>query len=143
MGSGVNAVHYNSYKELFQHEEPFYMSIGMPRSEYWHEPPMLARQYRKAFEIKQKRNMETERFLAWQQGTYIESAVYSAVCYALDGEAAQKAGIKYMDYKPAEEENKEAEKAKAQQEMYNWMCNLSKMMHARYGGEKNGKYADR
>ncbi len=144
MDSGITAVHYNSYKELFLHEEPFYISIGMPRHEYWHETPKLVQQYRKAFELKQKRKMEEERFLAWLYGSYNESAVYSAVCYALDGKGAQRAGIKYPDYKPTEEErDKEKEKEKAQQQMYDWMCNLSNLMHNRYGGEKNAKYADR
>lgn len=143
MGSGINTVHYTTYKELFEHEEPFYMSIGVSLHEYWHENPFIVRKYLKAFEIKEKRKYETERYFAWQQGYFIESAVYSAVCYALDGKAASKANIKYVEYEEMLENDEKAKQQKAQQEMYKWMCDLSKMMHSRFGGEKNGKYADR
>jgi len=58
------------FKELF----PYYLALGMSPDEYWRGDPELARDYRKAEEIRnEKRNQEL-----WLQGMYF----YEALCDA-------------------------------------------------------------
>ncbi len=61
-----------SYTEQFYSHLPFYLSIGMTFEQYWNEDCCLVSYYRKAHEIKSKRDNE----LAWLQGMYI----YEALC---------------------------------------------------------------
>lgn len=61
-----------SYTEIFYEHLPFYMSIGMTYDEFWNGPCDLKKYYRKAHEIKVKR----DNFNAWIQGRYI----YDAIC---------------------------------------------------------------
>lgn len=60
-----------SYSERFHIEFPKYLAMGMTPREFWDDDPALARDYRKAQEIK---NDETNRKL-WLQGVYIYEAI--------------------------------------------------------------------
>lgn len=63
-----------SYTEQFYSHLPFYLSIGMTFEQYWNEDCCLVEYYRKAYELKKKRDNE----MAWLQGMYI----YEALCDA-------------------------------------------------------------
>ena len=70
MGSGeVNTS--LSYTEVFESAFPFYLSIGMTYEQFWEGQPSLTVDYRKADELKQRRqNLE-----AWRQGFYVYNAI--------------------------------------------------------------------
>lgn len=70
-GNGGNAVSLLHYTKVFEEQFPFYLSIGMSREEYWDEDPMLVIPYRKAYQLKQKR----ENYSAWLQGLYFYDAL--------------------------------------------------------------------
>ena len=76
-----------TYAEIFEELLPFYLSIGMPASEYWDGPPKLARAYRKAYEMRvRERNIEQ-----WRNGLYM--------CYALEatvGSMFSKERVEYL-----------------------------------------------
>ena len=60
-----------SYSDVFIEHEPFYISIGMSRTEYWHGKAELTKVYRKAYEMQRdRRNQEL-----WLQGLYIYEAL--------------------------------------------------------------------
>ena len=71
-GGGRSAPFSNSYTTVFYDQFPYYLSIGMTPEQYWDGDPMLAKYYRKADEIRQKRRNEE----LWLQGMYI----YEALC---------------------------------------------------------------
>lgn len=71
MGSGEVSDTSLSYTEVFQSAFPFYLSIGMTYEQFWEGQPSLTVDYRKANELKQKRqNLE-----AWLQGFYVYNAI--------------------------------------------------------------------
>lgn len=62
----------SAYRDLFEEQFPYYLSIGMTAEEYWDGDPTLTRAYRQADEMRwDRRNHEL-----WLQGMY----VYEAIC---------------------------------------------------------------
>ena len=66
--------HRPNYSERFKEQFPYYIAFGMTPAEYWDGDPTLARDYRKAQEIRKIQAHE----LAWLNGLY----VYEALCAA-------------------------------------------------------------
>lgn len=52
----------------------------MSYAEYWEGSPDLARYYREAFVMKQKREARTDDYNAWLNGMYIHEAIASIFC---------------------------------------------------------------
>ena len=71
-GDGRSVPFPNSYTTKFYEVFPYYLSIGMTPEQYWDGDPLLAKYYRRADEIKQKRKNQE----LWLQGMYI----YEALC---------------------------------------------------------------
>lgn len=130
-GSGQTAPTFNSYTSTFYDLFPYYLSIGMTPEQYWDGDPALAKYYRKADEIKRKRQ-NTD---LWLQGMYI----YEALCdVAPIFHAFAKKGTKprpYPDHpysltkKDREEEAKlleQREREKAKQYMEAKMAEINK-----------------
>ena len=68
----AQSVYKRSFRELFEAQCPYYMSIGMSYDEYWHQDANLVKYYQRAEEIRiERRNEEL-----WLQGLYI----YEAMC---------------------------------------------------------------
>ena len=65
------------YKQ-FEEVCPFFMSIGMTYEQFWYDDVELTKYYLKAFELKEKREAEKNKWARWEQGLY----VYEAICYA-------------------------------------------------------------
>ena len=61
-----------TFAELADELCPTYMSMGVPRNEYWHGDYTQLAEYRKSFEIQRER----ANYDAWLQGAY----VYDALC---------------------------------------------------------------
>lgn len=61
-----------SYSEQFHEHFPYYLAIGMTYELYWEGDPQLAKDYRKADELRRQRVNEDQ----WWQGMYI----YNALC---------------------------------------------------------------
>ena len=61
-----------SYIETFYNHLPYYLAIGMSNDDYWNGDCELVKSYRKADEIKKKRDNEK----LWLQGMYI----YEVLC---------------------------------------------------------------
>jgi hypothetical protein len=61
-----------SYSQVFEEMFPVYLALGMTADQYWHDDCMLARAYREADEIRQRRRNQE----LWLQGMY----VYEAIC---------------------------------------------------------------
>lgn len=80
-----------SFSKLFHDVEAYYISIGMTYEQFWHGDVWLAKVYRDAEELRERRaNAE-----AWRNGFYMASALSSTV-----GNMFRKKGsspIKYMD----------------------------------------------
>lgn len=60
--------------DFFARQFPYYLSIGMSSSQFWDEDCQLAKNYRKASEIRSRQKNEE----LWLQGAYI----YHALCCA-------------------------------------------------------------
>ena len=71
-GGGQSAPYLNSYTNVFYDQFPYYLSIGMTPEQYWDGDSMLAKYYRKAEELRNKRRNQE----LWLQGMYI----YDALC---------------------------------------------------------------
>lgn len=80
------------FSKLFHEVEAYYLSIGMTYNEFWKGDPSLAKVYRDAQELRERRaNVE-----AWRNGQYMASALSSTV-----GNMFRKKGqppIKYMEH---------------------------------------------
>lgn len=63
-----------TYREIFEQNVPFYLSIGMTPEQYWDEDPKYAEWYRKAYELKNDRKNQE----LWLQGLYVYSAILDA-----------------------------------------------------------------
>lgn len=61
-----------TFAELVDEMCPVYMSMGVPREEYWHGDYTQLAEYRKSFEIQRERANHD----AWLQGAYL----YDALC---------------------------------------------------------------
>lgn len=70
-GEKSPAVSVGTYTELFRKVWPEYLAIGMSYDEFWRMDASLARDYRKAYEIRQRR----EEWARWRQGAYIYDAL--------------------------------------------------------------------
>ena len=66
-GGGVNRRPLLRYTDRFREAFPFYLSIGMTEEQYWDGDCTLARDYRKAHELRLKRENEA----MWRNGAYI------------------------------------------------------------------------
>lgn len=117
------------HSEIFDECFPFYLSIGMSSAEYWDGDPSLPRYFRKAFEMRQKRDNEQ----AWLNGLY----VYDAMMSALSCLNPNKNSHKTYAAKPYSSTAQEAEKerkdkvveAQAQAEVWmkSWAAATQKM----------------
>lgn len=63
------------YKE-FERICPQYISIGMTYEQFWYEDVCMVKAYRKAFELKERREAVKNKWTIWEQGLYI----YEALC---------------------------------------------------------------
>ena len=130
-GDGSTVPFSKSYTQTFYEVFPFYLSVGMTPEQYWDGDPTLARYYRKAEEMRQKRKNEE----LWLQGMYI----YEALCdVAPVFHAFAKRGTKptpYSDHpysltnkeREAEKELKaKREREKAKQYMLGKMAKINK-----------------
>ena len=70
-GKSANGSAPASLTERFYEHLPFYLSIGMTYEQYWDGDCLLARYYRKAHQMKQKRRNQE----LWVQGAYIYEAI--------------------------------------------------------------------
>ena len=55
---GEKKVEYVSLSERFEELCPIFMNIGMSYKEFWEDDPTMARQYLKAFKMKQKNKIK-------------------------------------------------------------------------------------
>lgn len=60
-----------SVVEVFDSECAYYISLGMTYTDYWDGDPMMPRFYRKAEELRRRR----ENYNAWLQGAYVYEAI--------------------------------------------------------------------
>lgn len=72
LGSPSANIRLLTFAELADEMCPIYMSMGVPREEYWHGDYTQLAEYRKSFEIQRER----ANYDAWLQGAY----VYDALC---------------------------------------------------------------
>ena len=80
-----------TFAELADELCPTYMSMGVPRNEYWHGDYTQLAEYRKSFEIQRER----ANYDAWLQGAY----VYDALCMTSPIQHAfAKSGTKPVPY---------------------------------------------
>ena len=114
--------------KIFEKHFPYYLSIGMSYDDFWKKDVCLVKAYRKAFELKEKREAEKKRWELWEQGLY----VYDAICDVAPVLRAFSKTKKPLPYpsepfkrekkKIEEEENAEQvdkeEKAKRELELY-------------------------
>lgn len=102
---------HKTYGEIFDEQFPYYLAIGMTPEEYWDGESWLKPAYRKAYEIRMKREQTTADMQNWYMGQYIIKAL-QAVPLLVAG-LNVKRGTDLPDYpdKPfliqAEEEKKE------------------------------------
>ena len=135
-GDGQSVPFSNSYTKTFYEVFPFYLAIGMTPEQYWDGDPLLAKYYRKADELKQKRKNQD----LWLQGMYI----YEALCdVAPIFQAFAKRGTKpapYPDHpyslttKEREDETKQREQRerdKARRYMEAQMVKLNKRFESK------------
>lgn len=66
------------YYEWFHEVFPYYLSIGMTYEQFWEMDSSLVIAYRKAAEVKAKRETQERNFFSWLAGRYI----YDALCCA-------------------------------------------------------------
>ena len=71
-GELVSPASHFSYSEQFEEQFPYYLSIGMSHEQYWDGDCWLAKSYRDAYKLRQKRDNEQ----AWLIGRYF----YDAIC---------------------------------------------------------------
>lgn len=89
---------------------PIYLSWGMPSDEYWHGDPWLAKHYRKAQEMREKR----ENLFAHRQGRYFYDALYANLAFVNAFLGAKP--LPYVDpYPVTDEDEQELMKKRAQQ----------------------------
>ena len=113
-----------TYTDIFEEQCPYYMAMGMSVSEFWDGEPILARYYRKAYELRQ----EVINNWEWRMGAYTFSAIATVL-----GNAFKKKGQKPENYldKPLPlhektEEEKQAE-IKAQNDKFARTLELARL----------------
>ena len=135
-GGGQTALFSDSYTKTFYEVFPYYLLVGMTPEQYWDGDPSLTRYYRKADEMRQKRENEH----MWLQGMYI----YEALCDVSPIlHAFAKRGVKPVPYpsrpysltnKERDEERKLAEKKardKAKRYMESMMAKTNKRFESK------------
>ena len=108
-----------NYSHIFDECCPFYLSIGMTSAEYWDGDPGLPRFFRKAFEMRQKR----ENQQAWLHGLYVYDATISALTHLNTNKSSHKSYTP-KPYSFTAEENereKQIKEAEAQAQAEVWM----------------------
>ena len=117
-----------STSEIFDECFPFYLSIGMSSAEYWDGDADLPRYFRKAFEMRQKRENE----LAWLHGLYVYDATMAALTHLSPNKSSHKSYTMKPYASSAEDAEKEheqkVEEAQAQAEVWmrNWVAAAQK-----------------
>lgn len=84
------------------------MSIGMTYDEFWNQDVALVRAYRKADELKRRRQNEA----LWMQGLYIRDALLSTVGNMFTGKGATPIEYPKEPYPVTEEQRAEKEREK-------------------------------
>lgn len=107
-----NVEHIFLYKK-FQEVCPFFISIGMTYEQFWRDDVTMTKMYLKAYEIRQKNEIEIDQWNIWKQGMYI----YEALCDVSPVlHAFSKKGTKPLPYPEVpygmEDKKKEIEKNK-------------------------------
>ena len=107
------------HSDIFHECFPFYLSIGMSSAEYWAGDADLPRYFRKAFEMRQKR--ENER--AWLHGLYVYDATMSALTHLSPNKSSHKnyADKPYASTAAEHEKQKEEKVIEAQAQAEVWM----------------------
>lgn len=122
--------------EFFAENEPFYLSIGMSHEEYWNGEPQLARLTLRAFNLKQQRDIEQLNYSNWLLGSYIESAVASAIGNAFSNKKQYVSTYTEEPYDlfPNKNENEVSEREieKAKQESLEWLIALTKQLDKQF-----------
>ena len=105
--------------EIFDECFPFYLSIGMTPAEYWDGDADLPRYFRKAFEMRKKRENEQ----AWLHGLYVYDATISALTHLSPKKENHKDyAIKPYSFTDEESiEDKKAKELEAQAQAEVWM----------------------
>ena len=147
--SSSESVRWLTFTELVDEMCPIYMSMGVPRDEYWHGDYTQLAEYRKSFEIQRER----ANYDAWLHGAY----VYDALCFVSPIlHAFAKAGTKPIPYhknpygtnnsgqetsqKPAAKTEKEIQEIQAHNasaRFASFMTQWNKRFESQ-GGETNG-----
>lgn len=70
-GASSNTQTLDTCREIFDKAFPHYLAMGMTYSEFYKEDHTLAIAYRKAYELKRKRDNED----MWLQGAYVYEAI--------------------------------------------------------------------
>ena len=117
-----NVEHIFLYKK-FQEVCPFFISIGMTYEQFWRDDVTMTKMYLKAYEIRQKNEIEIDQWNIWKQGMYI----YEALCDVSPVlHAFSKKGTKPLPYPKVpygmeeyEEKLKEKKKEPTKQEVEN------------------------
>ena len=107
------------YSEIFDECFPFYLSIGMTPAEYWDGDASLPRAFRKACEMRQKR----ENQQAWINGLYTYDALMSALSHLSPNKSSHKNyAVKPYSFDAKEsEQDRENKVAEAQAQAEVWM----------------------
>lgn len=74
---------------MYEHDCPYYMSIGMTYEQYWFGDPLMVRAFYKAEQIRQ----EQADYNAWLQGAYFKQAIESSI-----GNAFRPKGTSPIEY---------------------------------------------
>ena len=116
--------------EIFEEQCPYYMAMGMSVSEFWDGEPILAKYYRKAFEIRQDMLNAWE----WRMGAYNLSAFGTVL-----GNAFRKKGERPTEYLaeplPLREKTEEQKQAEIKAKTDKFASALEKGM-ARFNARK-------
>ena len=106
---------YKTLTELFKAVFPDYLAMGMTYEQFWHGPPSLVRDYRKAHDkIRHERNSE-----AWLMGMYVYDAllcVAPVMRAAMSKETPKPGEYPKEPYPLTERESKEREEARRRRE---------------------------
>lgn len=110
----LNKVEYVSLSERFEKLCPIFMNIGMTYKEFWEEDPTMAKDYLKAFDMKQKREIRNKEWEIWKQGMYVYEALID-VSPILHAFSKAKKPLPYPE-KPYGLEDNDNEEEKSEQE---------------------------
>jgi len=122
--------------EIYEHDCPYYLALGMTYDQYWYGDPLMVRAYYKADRIRQQR-MNDE---AWLYGAYVLRAMQSALSVSdLFRPKGQHQGIKYPE-KPIEVDGEEKDELyREQREEQEALYAQAYMMNMVMSGKNWGK----